>query len=62
MGREASNNNDYWPALKGLIMQGQIDVTRAILQLHPLAESSSFKIAEQILKAMPTYNVSQNNC
>lgn len=57
LGRDASDNDDYWPALKGLIIQGQVDVARAILQLHPQAESSAFKMAEQILKAMPTYNV-----
>lgn len=57
-GREASDSDDYWPALKGLIMQGQVDVARAILLLHPLAESAVFKMAEQILKTMPTYSVS----
>lgn len=58
LGRDASDSEEYWPALKGLIMQGQVDVARAILQLHPQAESAAFKMAEQILKAMPTYNVS----
>lgn len=57
-GRDASDNKDYWPVLKGLIMQGRVDVARAILQLHPQAESASFKLCEQILKAMPIFNVS----
>lgn len=54
----ASENDEYWPSLKGLVLQGQIDVARAILQLHPQAESTAFKMAEQILITMPTYNVS----
>lgn len=54
---DASDRDEYWPALKGLIMQGQVEVARAILQLHPQAESTAFKMAEQIFKAMPTYNV-----
>ncbi|XP_037807041.1 nuclear pore complex protein Nup75 [Lucilia sericata] len=57
LSRDASDSEEYWPALKGLIMQGQVDVARAILQLHPQAESTAFKMAEQIFKAMPTYNV-----
>ncbi|TMW50477.1 hypothetical protein DOY81_004473 [Sarcophaga bullata] len=56
LGRDASDNKDYWPVLKGLIMQGQVDVARAILQLHPQAESASFKLCEQILKTMPIFN------
>lgn len=58
MSRDASDSEEYWPALKGLILQGQVDVARAILQLHPQAESAAFKMTEQILKAMPTFNVS----
>lgn len=58
LGREASDNDDYWPALKGLIMQGQVDVARALLHLHPQAETAHFKLTDQILKTMPTYSVS----
>ncbi|XP_053965404.1 nuclear pore complex protein Nup75 [Anastrepha ludens] len=56
LGREASDSEDYWPTLKGLILQGQVDVARALLHLHPQAETAHFKLTEQILKAMPVYN------
>lgn len=55
--REANTSEDYWPTVKGLILQGQIEVARAILQLHSLSETTAFKMAEQILKTMPVYNV-----
>lgn len=58
MGRDASDNEEYWSVLKGLIMQGQVDVARAILQLHPQAESAGFKLCDQILKTMPNCSVS----
>ncbi|XP_011200003.2 nuclear pore complex protein Nup75 [Bactrocera dorsalis] len=57
LGREASDNDDYWPALKGLILQGQVDVARALLHLHPQAETPHFKLTDQILKTMPTYSM-----
>lgn len=58
LGREASDSDDYWPALKGLIIQGQVDVARALLHLHPQVETAHFKLTDQILKSMPTYTVS----
>lgn len=56
-GRQSSNNDDYWTALKGLILQGQLDAFRALLHLHPQCESEAFILAEQIIKSMPTYSV-----
>ncbi|KAL5288800.1 NUP85 family protein [Megaselia abdita] len=56
-GRDADESEEYWPSVKGLILQGQIDVARAILQLHSMSESNAFKMAEQILKSMPSYNI-----
>ncbi|KAL9915780.1 nuclear pore complex protein Nup75 isoform 1-T2 [Glossina fuscipes fuscipes] len=57
LGPDGSKSDEYWPCLKGLIMQGQVDVARALLQLHPQAGSAAYEIAEQILKTMPTYNI-----
>ncbi|XP_055920799.1 nuclear pore complex protein Nup75 [Eupeodes corollae] len=54
LGRDAGDDEDYWPTVKGLILQGQVDVARAILQLHPLSENSAFKMTEQILRTMPS--------
>lgn len=58
MGRNASDSEEYWPALKGLIMQGQIEVARALLNLHPENESPAYRLTDQILKSVPTFNVS----
>lgn len=57
LGRDASHDDNYWPTVKGLILQGQVDVARAILQLHPLSENCAFKMTEQILRTMPTFNL-----
>lgn len=57
-GRDADESEQYWPSVKGLILQGQIDVARAILQLHSMSESNAFRMADQILKSMPVSNVS----
>lgn len=56
-GREANNSSEYWSTVKGLILQGQIEVARAILQSHSLSETNAYRMAEQILKTMPTYNI-----
>ncbi|KAF5288343.1 hypothetical protein FQR65_LT12078 [Abscondita terminalis] len=48
---------DYWPTVIGSLMQGRIDVVRALLKLHSSAESKPFKLVDQALKAMPTYNI-----
>lgn len=54
LGKDAADDDNYWPTVKGLILQGQVDVARAILQLHPLTESSAFKMTEQIFRTMPS--------
>lgn len=44
--------------IKGLITQGQVEVARTLLRLHPAASNNaSFQIAEEVLRSMPTYNV-----
>lgn len=57
MGRNASDSDEYWPAIKGLIMQGQVEVARALLNLHPETESPAYRLTDQILKSVPTFNV-----
>lgn len=56
-GREVDSSDDYWPVLKGLIIQGQLSVARALLKLHTNSESVCFEVAEQILQTMPVYSV-----
>lgn len=50
-------NSEILPIVKGLIMQGQVEVGRTLLRLHASADSTSFRIVDDILKSMPTYNV-----
>lgn len=49
---------DYWQTVIGSLMQGRIEVVRALLRLHSAGDSKPFKLVDQALKAMPTYNVS----
>lgn len=49
---------EFMPIVKGLIAQGQVEVARTLLRLHPDYATASFQIAEEILKSMPTYTVS----
>uniref|UniRef100_A0A1B0DDQ1 Nuclear pore complex protein Nup85 n=2 Tax=Phlebotomus papatasi TaxID=29031 RepID=A0A1B0DDQ1_PHLPP len=55
-GREADSHEDYWTVVRDLILQGQVEVARALLKLHSSSESLTFQITEQILKAMPVFN------
>lgn len=56
-GRELDSNDDYWLVLKGLVIQGQLNVARTLLKLHTNSESECFEIAEEILQTMPVYSV-----
>lgn len=51
---------EFMPIVKGLIAQGQVEVARTLLRLHPDYGTASFQIAEEILKSMPTYSVSRD--
>lgn len=50
-------NREFMPVIKGLIAQGQVDVARTLLRMHPDYDTASYQICEEILKAMPTYSV-----
>lgn len=49
---------DYWETVIGSLLQGRINVVRALLKLHSEAESQPFQIVDQCLKRMPVYSVS----
>uniref|UniRef100_A0A1B0EYK0 Nuclear pore complex protein Nup85 n=1 Tax=Lutzomyia longipalpis TaxID=7200 RepID=A0A1B0EYK0_LUTLO len=55
-GREADAHEEYWNVVRNLILQGQVDVARALLKLHSSSESLTFQIADQVLRAMPIFN------
>lgn len=48
---------DYWETVIGSLLQGRIEVVRALLRLHSSASSNGFKLADQSLKAMPSYSI-----
>lgn len=48
----------YWDTVIGVFMQGRIDIVRALLKLHTASDSVPFKIADNVLRIMPLYNVS----
>ncbi|KAF5289717.1 hypothetical protein FQA39_LY03634 [Lamprigera yunnana] len=48
---------EYWQTVIGSLMQGRIEVVRALLRLHSASNSKPFQLADQILKLMPIYNV-----
>ncbi|XP_058826939.1 nuclear pore complex protein Nup75 [Topomyia yanbarensis] len=56
-GREVDSSDDYWPVVKGLIIQGQLNVARALLKMHTNSESVCFEVAEQVLQTMPVFSV-----
>lgn len=40
------------------MVQGRVDVARALLKLHSEADTNEFKLVDNALKSMPVYNVS----
>lgn len=53
----AETHPEYWDTVIGSLMQGRIDITRALLKLHNASDSAPFKLVDAILKAMPIYDV-----
>lgn len=49
---------DYWDTVIGALMQGRVDITRALLKLHIAADSTPYRRVDALLKAMPMYDVS----
>lgn len=49
---------EYWPTVIGSLLQGQVKLARGLLKQHTDAQSKVFVLVDQILKAMPVYDVS----
>lgn len=60
MEMDVDMNNKFWPTVKGLVLQGQIDVARALLKLHSSSETIAFQLADKILQNMPVFSVNFN--
>lgn len=56
-GTDVESHESFWPVVKGQVMQGQLDVARALLKLHSASQTIPFQLAEQILKTLPVFNV-----
>ncbi|XP_053669661.1 nuclear pore complex protein Nup75 [Anopheles nili] len=56
-GREVDNQENYWAVVKGLILQGQTTIARALLRVHTSSETHCFQVAEQLLQSIPIYSV-----
>ncbi|CAK1546899.1 unnamed protein product [Leptosia nina] len=48
---------EYWDTVIGMVVQGRIDVARALLKLHSAADSNEFKLLDGSLRTMPMYSV-----
>uniref|UniRef100_A0AAG5DIP2 Nuclear pore complex protein Nup85 n=1 Tax=Anopheles atroparvus TaxID=41427 RepID=A0AAG5DIP2_ANOAO len=55
--RDLEKQEDYWPVVKGLILQGQTMVARTLLRVHSCSETRCFQAAEQLLQSLPVYCV-----
>lgn len=59
MERDIDVKGEYWPTVRGLILQGQIDIARGLLRLHSSSETATFQLADKDLDTMPVFNVSK---
>lgn len=53
----AEENADYWNTVTGMIMQGRIDIARALLRLHTNCDTNQYIIADNVLRSMPSHDV-----
>uniref|UniRef100_A0A8W7P618 Nuclear pore complex protein Nup85 n=1 Tax=Anopheles coluzzii TaxID=1518534 RepID=A0A8W7P618_ANOCL len=56
-GRELDKQDSYWSVVKGLVLQGQTTIARALLRVHTSSETHCFQVAEQLLQSIPIYSV-----
>lgn len=56
--RGSETHPEYWDTVIGMVVQGRVDVARALLKLHSAVDSNEFKLVDNSLRSMPTYNVS----
>ncbi|XP_070505263.1 nuclear pore complex protein Nup75 [Chironomus tepperi] len=54
--RDLEFRESYWESIRGLILQGQIDIVRALLRLHSSSETMTFQLAEKELQTMPIFS------
>lgn len=52
-------NIEFWPTVFGSLLQGRVKVVRALLKQHSASDSHVYRLVDQILRAMPIYDVSK---
>ncbi|XP_053607807.1 nuclear pore complex protein Nup85 isoform X2 [Plodia interpunctella] len=55
--RGSEEHPDYWDTVVGMVVQGRVDVARALLKLHSATDSNEFKLLDNSLRTMPLYSV-----
>ncbi|XP_052740352.1 nuclear pore complex protein Nup85 [Bicyclus anynana] len=55
--RGSEDNPDYWDTVVGMVVQGRVDVARALLKLHSAVDTNEFKLVDNSLRSMPVYSV-----
>lgn len=53
----AEEDLSYWDTVIGVFLQGRVDMVRALLKLHTASDSEIFREVDEVLEAMPLYNV-----
>ncbi|KAJ8939055.1 hypothetical protein NQ318_007686 [Aromia moschata] len=48
---------EFWDTIIGLLLQGRINIVRALLRQHSASDSNTFKLVDRVLRAMPVYDV-----
>lgn len=54
--RDLEFRSTYWDTIRGLILQGQVDIVRALLKLNSSSGTMTFQLAEKELQSMPMFN------
>ncbi|RVE45771.1 hypothetical protein evm_009571 [Chilo suppressalis] len=55
--RGSEDHPEYWDTVIGMIVQGRVDVARALMKLHSSVDSNEFKLVDNSLRSMPVYSV-----
>ncbi|GBP30831.1 Nuclear pore complex protein Nup85 [Eumeta japonica] len=53
----SESHSEYWPTVIGMIVQGRVDVVRALLRLHSKGDLNEFRLVDNTLKTMPVYTI-----
>ncbi|XP_060803024.1 nuclear pore complex protein Nup85 isoform X2 [Amyelois transitella] len=55
--RGSEDHPQYWDTVVGMVVQGRVDVARALLKLHSATDTNEFKLLDNSLRTMPIYSV-----